>query len=478
MGNVLNISKEQAAEILLKTLTQENEIRKAAGTSNSAQLIYQPGGLFATDGLPNQVISAIPQLETFVDKIPAYPAVDTQPFYTTLTEIGGESGNEPTEVCDDGPVGGVLKGATLTARFGRIIRSTETIELGATAERLNRGVFEDLTIVGALAPDSPFIPGGMGQQGNPLDSIFATQMLTTGTALHRKIANLVWNGDPANGNGGGYEEFPGMEQLVVTGHVDAKSNTAAPALDSTLINANYGVVGDGYDLVGLLQALDSYMDDLGSVVGGVNHGFVMRKEAWREICQVWPVQYNTQFFSALYNGDNATRLNMNADSLANARDAMMASRQITISGRTYPVFIDNSMPKNLTADDANIGAGEFGSDIYMVPLSIAGNIPTMYWEYLDWARIDPMLRQFGAANSTFWTDGGRFLWGIDFNGSWCIKLKVRVEPRLILRTPQYAARIYNLKFRQSALPHRDPLTFSGGGDSTRTAPTTYATWMP
>lgn len=463
---------EMAARVL-------EAVQKGAGTSTDGQQIYQPGGLFATHGLENVVFHNVLTINSYMDVLPAFPDTTLRPFFPTITEIGAESGSEGTALCGDWPAPSVMKAATLTAAFGQLARSTDTLRITDVVGIENRGVFTDLGVVGApLGEMGPSIPSET-QGNNFLDSYWQQQLMMVGVILKRKLAPMLWSGDPAN-NSDDYMEFPGFEQLVVTGHVDARTNTAAAGLNSKLINANYGVVGDGYDIVGLFQSLVHWIDQAEQPVAGATYDVVMRREMWRRICDVWPVQYNTQFFSALYASDSASRLNLDATTLAGQRDAMYNSRQLMVSGRTFNVVLDDALPYDTSTDDAtNIGEGEISSDIYLIPRTVAGSIPATYMQYMDWSGIArESLSMFAGGDRIFWSHSGRFLWGADYNESWCQRMKVLVKPRLILRTPQLAVRIYNLKARVDDIaPLRDPLTdITGGGESARSATTYYASW--
>jgi hypothetical protein len=49
------------------------------------------------------------------------------------------------------------------------------------------------------------------------------------------------------------------------------------------------------------------------------------------------------------------------------------------------------------------------------------------------------------------TPDGRFLWNIVQDGR-CFKIQAEIEPRIILKTPQLAARIQNVKYVPVAAP--------------------------
>jgi hypothetical protein len=78
----------------------------------------------------------------------------------------------------------------------------------------------------------------------------------------------------------------------------------------------------------------------------------------------------------------------------------------------------------------------------------------------------------------FWTDRGRYSWAID-NQLWCYELVVKIEPRVVLRTPQLAGRIDNVLYeplQHVREPFADSAYFYDGGVSIRATPSVNAVW--
>jgi hypothetical protein len=80
--------------------------------------------------------------------------------------------------------------------------------------------------------------------------------------------------------------------------------------------------------------------------------------------------------------------------------------------------------------------------------------------------------------NTFWTDNGVYSWAIE-NIKWCYKLSLKTEQRVVLRTPQLAGKIQNVKYQplqhlREAFP--DSQYFFDGGVSVRGASTAYTPW--
>ena len=121
------------------------------------------------------------------------------------------------------------------------------------------------------------------------------------------------------------------------------------------------------------------------------------------------------------------------------------------------------------------------NDIYFVPLTVRGGLATTYWEYLDYSRG----AMVGAADGNyapgdFWTDGGRYLWHKKPALNWCVQLLAKIEPRIILLTPQLAGRLQNVQY--CPLQHErtpfpgDPYFVNGGVSTARSGPSFYSDW--
>jgi hypothetical protein len=165
---------------------------------------------------------------------------------------------------------------------------------------------------------------------------------------------------------------------------------------------------------------------------------------------VWPCRYLTNRCSAIdVAGQIDTNPSLNAAEGIKLRDAMRAGKYITINGTNYPVITDVGIFEHNNINNGNLLPGQYASSIYFVPLSIVNGFPVTYMEYVDYSKIgaDVALLQ---GREEFWSDGGRFMWAIE-NNNFCYKLKVKTEPRIILRTPQLAGRIDAVRY--SPLQH-------------------------
>ena len=480
MEELRQLLKEQNALLAgLRNSQQGGVTEKAAVLAHTGTLLHGPGGMFNTPGLDSALISLHVRSKGLGQLLPAFPSIDTNPFFGFITGFAAETGDEPVNPCDAAPTG-YMKSGTLTAKFGHVARDTKTIRLPDTIKRLNRGDFTDLNLINSiLNPDSTgvYFPNDVGEQGL-LDMVTKAEMVIASVNMERKLSALLWTGDATVATAQeGYVEFPGLDNQIATGQVDAELNNAMASADSLIINFAYQDV-TAADIVEPMEEAEDYIynlaDDTGLPVEGV---FVMRPQAWRAISGVWPIQYNTQPDMTVLVGTEAEII---IDGRVNIqeRDAMRSGLYLDLNGRRFNVVLDTGIVE-LDNSNANLDADEFASAIYFVPLR-AGGMPVTYWEYLNHQLSVPQT-QLLHGMETWYTDGGRFLWSYD--GSFtCFVLKMETDLRVVLRTPHLAFKIQNVKYRRTYAPLRsddpDSSYWKDGGVSIRNlSPTQYAAWL-
>lgn len=459
-------------------------LRKDVVSSHTGTLLHGPGGLFNTPGLDNAVISTHVRARGLGSLLPAFPSNDTNPMFGLLTGISDDQGSEPTYICDDAPTG-YVKSGTLTAKFGVIARDTNSIEITKTIRRINRGDFTDLMLIGKiLNEDNRGVgyPTNLNETGI-LNMVVQAEQLQTGVRMERKLNKLLWIGDPAIKTIDGYAEFPGLEQQLVTGQVDAEINgVSLPSADSTIINVNYQTVGSAFDVVEPIEEAEDFVYNLAADTGMDPADWVVcvRPQLWRVLSSVWPIAYNTQPDMAVIAGSNA-RVMIDARTNVQERDQMRAGLYIDINGRRYNVVIDHGIPEENSATNAGLGMGEFASSFNFVNLT-AGGSPLTYWQYMNYADINSQAAGLPANLVNWATDGGRFLWSYDGKFT-CFKMKMITEPRVVVRAPHLNFRVIRLKYSRNNAPLRDPHADSqywvNGGPSVRkpAGNTVYAPWL-
>lgn len=461
---------------VLELITKQSQvldqmIEKTAASTMTANKLHGIDGLWNVPGLEREVIVAAVRPHGISANLPLLPSVLEDPRFGSITGVAGFAGARPTTSCADAPAG-YMKGCTLTARFGLTRFDTNTIEMDKVMLRANRGDFSDLRLYGSLlGEDSRLRPGSLTQEGI-LDIVTKAEMVVAGVAAERQLSQDIWQGSVAAGSG------PGLDVQIATGHMDAETATLCPAIDSDIKDFNYSAVGGTTrDIVEYLSMMMYYLEDLavGSGLDPVTFAVVMRPQLWYELSAVWPCRYMTNRCS------NAAGTNVaviNDSSSVDMRDAMRRAMTIDINGKTYPVIVDTGIYEKDSTNNANLLPGEYASSIYIVPLTINGGLRVTYREFLDYSQA---ARDIALLNGTqtFWTDGGIFTWAVE-QIKWCYKLSLKTEQRIILRTPQLAGKLQNVKY--TPLQHlRDPYTdspyFVNGGVSLRdTADFGRAVW--
>ena len=459
-------------------------LTKAPASTMTAQKLHGLRGTFSTFGLERDVISTHVQPHGIASVLPLLPNNDEDPRYGALTGFSDDIGSEPATPCDDAPTG-FLKACNLTAQFGRVARSTETIEMDELGLRINRGDFTDLVLRG--------LDLGMGERAglmprnlNPnqiLNIVTMSQMVTAGVRMERVLTRHIWQGSPANNNiGGGYKEFPGLDNQIATGQVDADSGTACPSLDSDIKNFAFNNVNgaDGNDIVDYLSMLEYFIYTLAADTGMLpaEWVFVMRPQLWYELSRVWPIAYNTDRVAIALAAATNARVTIDGRENIRERDTMREMGQIAVNGRTYKVIEDTGINELNSSTSGSLSPGEYASDIYMVPLRVVGNFPVLFRQHKDYRQA---ITEFSVlrGKERFWTDGGAFSWAFE-DSKWCVKLTAKTEQRVVLRTPQLAGRIQNVKYAPlQHLREADPTDahWVNGGVSLRSTPSKSAVWL-
>jgi len=464
----------------LDTLSKLQSSAKAISGTADAQLMFGPGGLFSNFGLDDTVINASMSPRGIDAMLPVVPTSELSPVFPFITGFESDGGAEPAGPCDDAP-SGVMEVAHTTAPFGRYTRSSKEMEYNEIVGILNKRLTTDLRVLGSVfGGRHTLMPSEAQDTATFIQSVIQTQMVVVGKMLQNLLVSQVWNGSPLNNNvGGGYKEFPGLDTLIATGHVDAFTNTVAPALDSDVKDFNYNdVSGEDPDIVRYLAMMLYYLQHNANRMGlaPVQWVIAMRPELFFEITAVWPVRYLTDRGGV--NMPTGTSIVINDRNNVELRDAMRQGSFLWINGVQVPVVTDDGIFEHNNANNQNLEPGEFASDIFVVPLRAAG-IPVCYWEFLDYRTAQSDLSVLNNKQQFWPSDGGRYLWSVQ-SLNWCFKIQAKIEPRIILRTPQLAGKIQHVKY--SPLQHLrsydedSPYFKKGGVEEYDTPPDFYTPW--
>jgi len=458
---------------VLKEMEEEQHEKHTAGGAMTAQQLHGLGGIFAQLGADPEFLSTYVKPQSISSVLPIFPSVDEDPRYWTLTGFTAPSGSQPTNACDSAPTG-YTKGCQLTAYFGLKRFDTQEIEMDKVMLRVNRGDFKDLRFIGnPITGGTNLFPGGVTRD-NALNVITAMEMLRTAAYMEMALHNDVWQGTVAAGS------FPGLAAQVATGQVDAASNTACASLDSDIKNFAYNdVCGTTLDIVEYLSSMMYYLESLAMDTGmaPVRYVLAMRPQLWFELSACWPCSY----LSNRCNDSSGTQLlTVNDGNNVNMRDRMRNSLKLPVNGIEYDVILDTGIFEHNNTNNANLAAGTFASTIYAIPITIAGNFPATYREYVDYRQAAPDEALLRGRPSWFHTDGGMYSWTY-LELRWCYSLALKTEQRIVLRAPQLAGALQNVMY--SPLQHLREPDFSSsyhvdGGVSYRPAGTRYSVWFP
>ena len=465
---------------ILEALAAEKGVHlKTPASTATTNGLFGVGGPFSISGIDRDVFTAHIRPQGISTMLPLFPNMEEDPRFATITGVTDDIGDYPEYPCSDCQPG-FLKGCNLTARFGRACKDTNTIDWDKVKLRARRGVFDDLVLHGRMLGLTDFTPSDLPED-QLLNLVTASEMVQAAVRLERDMVRIMWQGTPAVATpGGGWKEFPGLDVQITTGQVDADTNTTCPALDSDVKNFNYQDIGGADPSIHeYLSMLEYYLYHNASRMGflPVSWVVVMRPELWFELLQIWPCLYNTNKCGAAAVAAGSNNVVM-GDAMTSASNAMQQGMYIDINGRRYPVVADDGIFEHNNINNGNLLPAEYASSIYMVPLTVAGNFPVTYRQFIDY-RMGGDDANLLRGNATFWTDRGQYSWALE-QIKWCYKLSLKTEQRVVLRTPQIAGRIDHVKY--SPLQHLrasdpDSAYWHDGGVSVRTGGTTYAAWL-
>lgn len=474
---------QAVAEGVANAMSQKQFGTKAPALPINPNQMHGPNGLFGVAGTDRNVLSLRIAPYGISSVLRASPSLEMNPLYPYITGFEtGDDQSEPDDRCST-CVSGETEACYQTAQFGYVCRETKTLEPSKLIERTNAGDLNLSLVNDILGIRNDSMAAIRNYNRNTVLNIqTAWAMLEVGMLFQNALAPMYWQGNPANNVGDGYMEFPGLDILIGTNKVDAITGTQCESLDSDVKDYNYNdinlVQGNTFRIVRLLSYLEAYVyyNALNQNLLPATWMWCMRPELWYELTEIWPVAYLTTRNVTIPNGNtnflDATRIN-------DMRDAMREGQFLYTNGRRHPVVLDTGIYEANSTNDANLAAGEFASNIYLVPMTYLGTRPATYIEYKDYrvARLD-WNRANGNVDDNNWTDDGRFRW-VTEQLKFCYTISGSVEPRIILKTPQLAGRLNNVKYQPEQHFRdwdEDSDYFYKGGVSLRSSSAYYSDW--
>lgn len=466
-SNVKQAMMEVFAEMM--GVSQKHDL--PSGFTTTTNFMHGPSGIFSTAGIDRNVFSTRVQPRGLLSVLPANGVTDTNPIVQYLTGFTAESGSEPSTPCAECVKAGEMKGCRQGTAFGLICRETDELDLSAVGRSVNRGEMFDLRLVNdPMLNTAPlWVPGSVpkGVQ-DVLNREVMARWLTLGVTFENKLAQLIFEGNPANNVGTGYAEYSGLELLVTTGHTDVISADSCPSLDSDVKDMNYlSVEDDAATIFAYMQMVYRFVKHNAETMGfmPVQWVWVIKDSLFRKLADYWPCVYASFGCNATANDISN---NVNALEMRRMSDDIYNNRYLVIDGERIPVVIDDSVPYEKNGDaGSTLPAGTFASDVYLLPMTVRGGLPVTFMEYFDYSAANGVMRAVadGRMGNEFWTDGGRWLWTFS-RTRFCANWTAKIQPRLRLLTPHLAGRLQNIQWTPLQMfrePRNDQGYFVDGG---------------
>jgi len=448
----------------------------------SYNMVHGDGSMFGAVqvSIDPEVISTMMHWRGVAELLPRNPVRTLEDFLPFITGVEPTSSTEPTTECGD-CISGESESCIQHFPTAKVCRETKAMTMQKAIERLNRGDIDLNLLNDQLGSDSPWHPGSsFTTSGQIMQVATAWALLFELPPLFmHALSPMVYSGNPTNNNGNAYREFRGLELLVNTGFVDAFANVACAGLDSDLKDLNYANIKTAVSpsFVETLEMAHYYVRNnaRGQRLDPVTWVVAMRPELWQIASSLMPYQ---SILATMMNATVPTEYEVviNGQSLVDERNAIRQGMTINLNGENVRVVIDDGIPESNNANDANCDAGEYASDVYLLPLRYLGGRPAMRIDYKDYRFMSGEIAATNDLVGGFYqpSPDGRFSYSLVRDGR-CFKIQAETEPRIILKTPQLAARIQNVKYvplQHLREPDPDGSYFFKGGVSTR-APTSY-----
>lgn len=477
--------KKLAGELLTQAGVRQKAVSSTPTTTYGHGVTGpQPSGvagLFSYPGLEREITNAMvmPRLG-LLDLLPSRTSIYDNPLYGIMTGVTASTGSEPTGVCDDPPVAGLMKLCTHAFVWGRFSRMSRVFDIDRAGRFINRSDFNDLELVGN--PVGPLAAQGVVPQivgdASPLVAVrseIAKALFELSVAWGRDFATILYDGNPTNNtSGGGYREPYGLDILINDGYRDAETGVACPAADSIIRTfGSLNLADNGFAIVNEITYIYRNLKYNASRMGldPVQWVLAMPWGLFYELTAIWPCAYASYRCTTL--GENnrgvvdiMAQNQMRDDMRGNLYD--QSGQYLLIDGQRVPVTLDDGIA------ETTIAGGALNSGIYFVPLRVLGNRPVTFIEYVNYdgpmGAMD-MARAMAPAESYYTTNAGRFLWHRKPPTNYCVQLLAKTEWRVILETPQIAARLTDVVYAPLIVQRSwDPSNtsyFQDGGNTSR-----------
>ena len=422
-----------------------------------ARPVYAPrsgdptsGGIFTEPGVRPDMFSTLNQPMDITSVLNIRPSILAEERIAILTGQTATTGTNPTDSCGTPPVPGQLKTCQQNYDFGEFYIGSEKIKIGDAGLLANRAVTERQILNEAAR--NPFLPDILLQPNVNFMSIHAQQMYQVGTALRRAFARVMISGNPASAPAstdlGFISEPVGLDRMIKTGYVDAKTQQPCPAADSTVVNWTTATDIDA-QLQGRYLAqwiTDVYFGKVALAMQlGISAGWalVMPFPFFRELTY----SYANRYYETRSSGVVGNPYQTQQEGIRRLQLEMMNGYYLVIDGVQVPVLFSDGIT-------ISAGGGNYQmTDMFLVPMQVNGRDGIQ-------AEFFPQNNRFALELSSQFRDeilffnNGMYMRTAERSTD-CMELRIKGKLRFWLEAPFLAAKFQNIRYI-SNIGYRSP----------------------
>jgi hypothetical protein len=399
---------------------------------------HGPNGLLTSVGVRPDMYSAVPRVGRMAATIPMYPSRNQNEIIEILTGVTAQGGTNPENTCSTAPYAGNFKVCQQVYPFGTFFKATQQVNIAEAGLYIDRADL-DRRILNPPDMSAPFVPDVVRSDPTAINTHVGKALMEFGVGAQIDFANVDFRGSATNtgvaAHIGFIREYNGLESLIKTGHVDAITSVACPAVDSNVDNYNAAL---GTALVELL--VNNYRENLtrAEQVGFPNASWAIIVHPWMkyDLVDVWSCNYNTA--RCVPTAENGRILN--TESVTALRDEMLRGSYLLIDGERVPLMTDWGISYSIS--DAT---GVVTSDI-LIPALTDGTRALLYREYFPYTSPDMTAFQGVNMDEVRVMNGGFYLMGYSKVNPFCYTYTFTAKTRLILDAPFLSGRIDNVQW--------------------------------
>lgn len=422
-------------------------------------------GAFSNPGVRPERFSAMQRPRSMAGLLKPQKSELMNEIVGIVTGQTAATGTNATGWCAGGMLSGVLKTCQQTYPMGNFKMRSRIAVIQEAGMLRNRADIPGMILNNPPA-ENPLIPDPFWRLTDDR-SILQLEFYNLGVQMERSLVKEIWQGVVGTDTGipGWWKDMNSLSSLVKTGYVDSETGLACPAADSQVIawNADVGATVAGRNIVQVYSDVYYAAVDRADAVGlgGTEFAFVMRKEAFRALVQVWVCQYYIN--RCLSAGVVGAPFTTDATETRRLELEMRNGQYLLIDGIPVRVVFDEGIPLE------QLGANILRSDSFLLPISWNG-YPLTRLEYFDMGNFYANeLRTAVVTQSELINNGLYLLSKQESEG--CVEFTISAKMRLFLETPFLAARIDDMSYTYLAQTHvADPGTsflYVNGGVSYR-----------